>query len=193
MRRRRLLAVGLGLGLLVLVLVVLNLLSLWQVNDESGTFSMAQALPPCNGKVLAEGFTYRFRDPHRGEIVMFRARGQIGGEIVPTSHHANLQINKRIIGVPGDTVEGKRGRVLVDGRPADDIPTETFDAVHLGPKQYFVMGDNRSVSGDSRDFGPVPRDAIYARVVLNVWPLGRLGVPRYNRNAKPPGALCGTS
>jgi signal peptidase I len=122
---------------------------------------------------------------------MFRARGSIGGEIVPTTHHANLQINKRIIGTPGDTVVGKRGRVYVNGRPADSIRTEAFPAVHLGHDQYFVMGDNRSASEDSRAFGPVPRSAIYARVILDVWPLHRFGVPRYDKNEKPPGPLCG--
>jgi hypothetical protein len=53
------------------------------------------------------------------------------------------------------------------------------------------MGDNRTVSADSRAFGPVPRNAIYARVVLNVWPVGRFGVPRYDKNENPPGPLCG--
>jgi signal peptidase I len=175
----------------VALLVVLNLLSYWQINTESGTFSMAPTLPPCNGKVLAEGFTYRFRDPHRGEVVMFRARGSIGGEIVPTRDHANLQVNKRVIGVPGDTVVGKSGRAYVDGEPADNIPTEDFRVVHLARREYFVMGDNRRVSEDSRTFGPVPRSAIYARVILNVWPLRRFGVPGYNKEAKPPGVLCG--
>lgn len=122
---------------------------------------------------------------------MFRARGSIGGEIVPTKRHANLQINKRVIGLPGDTVEGRNGRVYVNGRRADDIPTESFSSVHLGDGQYFVLGDNRSVSHDSRAFGPVPRSAIYARVILNVWPLHRFGTPRYDKSGKPPGVLCG--
>src|SRR5690348_4834867 len=191
MRRRRLVIVVASVVVPAAVLTVLNLLSLWQINGESGTFSMAPTLPPCNGQVLVEGFTYLFRDPHRGEIVMFRARGSIGGEIVPTSHHANLQINKRVIGVPGDTLVGKAGRVYVNGQPADDIPTASFSAVHLGHRQYFVMGDNRSASEDSRSFGPVPRSAIYARVILNVWPLHRFGGPGYHKNQKPPGPLCG--
>lgn len=161
-------------------------------SDESPEPSCAR-LPPCDGKVLAEGFTYLFRSPHRGEIVMFRARGSIGGEIVPTAHDWNLQINKRVIAIPGDTVEGRRGRVFVNGDPADNIPTVAFAAVHLGRGQYFVMGDNRSASEDSRAFGPVPRKAIYARVVLDVWPIGRFGVPRYDKNEKPPGPLCGQS
>ena len=154
---------------MVAVIVVLNLLSFWQINSESGTFSMAPALPPCNGQVLAEGFTYRFRDPRRGEIVMFRARGSIGGEIVPTNHHANLQVNKRVIGVPGDTVEARSGRVYVNGSRADNIPTRSFEAVHLGHNQYFVMGDNRDNSQDSRYWGFLPRDYIKGKAVVIYW------------------------
>jgi signal peptidase I len=192
MRRRRLLVL-LGTVLVVaLVFVVLNLLSLWQINSESGTFSMAPTLPPCNGRVLAEGFTYLFRDPHRGEIVMFRARGTNAGRIVPTTHHANLQINKRVVGIPGDTVVATNGYLYVNGQRADNIPTKSFAGVHLGKGEYFVIGDNRSVSVDSRTFGPVPRSAIYARVILNVWPLHRFGEPRYDKNEKSPGKLCGS-
>jgi len=112
---------------------------LWQINGEEGTFSMARALPPCNGQVLVEGVTYHFRDPHRGEIVMFHARGALGSQITPDADSRDLQINKRVIGIPGDTVAGRNNRVYVNGRKADDIPTHPFPAVHLGAKQYFVM------------------------------------------------------
>ena len=56
-----------------------------------------------------------------------------------------------------------------------------------------MLGDNRSASEDSRIFGPVPRKAIYGRVVLVFWPLGRFGVPGYNKHLKPPGPLCGAT
>jgi len=91
MRHRRLLVVIASVVAVAVLLTVLNLFSYWQINSESGTFSMAPSLPPCNGHVLVEGFTYLFRNPHRGEVVMFRARGSIGTEIVPTSHGYNLQ------------------------------------------------------------------------------------------------------
>jgi signal peptidase I len=193
-RRKRLL-IGLAVTLVVVALLLVSnfWLYLWQISGAQGTFSMAPALPACNGQTLVEGFTYLFRDPHRGEIVSFHARGEIGGQITPDPHSRQLQLNKRVIGVPGDAVAGRNNRVYVDGRKADDIPTLPFPSIHLGPKQYFVMGDNRSVSHDSRDFGPVPRAAIYARAILVVWPLGRVGVPRYEKHVKSPGALCGAS
>lgn len=176
---------------LVVFLAVANVwFELWQLSAAQGTFSMAPSLPACHGLWLREGFTYLFRDPHRGEIVTFHARGHIGGQIIPDPHSHQLEINKRVIGSPGDTVVGRKHRVYVNGQPADDIPTEPFPAVHLGPKQYFLMGDNRSVSEDSRSFGPVPRSAIFSRAVLIVWPLGRFGVPKYNKHTKSPGTLC---
>jgi signal peptidase I len=73
----------------------------------------------------------------------------------------------------------------------DDIPTDPFPAVRLGANEYFVIGDNRSHSQDSREFGPDPRSAICSRAVLIVWPLDRFGVPRYRKSAVPPGDLCG--
>jgi signal peptidase I len=61
--------------------------------------------------------------------------------------------------------------------------------VHLGPKQYYVLGDNRAVSQDSRSFGPVPRNAIFGRLFLIYWPFGRFGVPGYDKKAVPPGEV----
>ena len=177
---------------LVVLLVVANFgFELWQISGAQGTFSMAPTLPACNGQTLLEGITYRFRDPRRGEIVTFHARGSIGGVITPAAHTRQLEINKRVVGIPGDTVVGHDDRVYVNGRKIDDIPTLAFPRVKLGAKQYFVLGDNRSVSDDSRDFGPVPRNAIYARAVLVLWPLRRVGVPRYDKSRASPGTLCG--
>ncbi len=194
MRRKRLLT-RLAVGLMIVALLAVSNLwwELWQISGAQGTFSMAWALPPCNGQTLLEGFTYHFRDPHRGETVTFHARGAIGSQITPDPHSRELEINKRLIGTPGDTVVGRNNRVYVNGRKADDIPTPPFPRVHLGPEQYFVMGDNRIASHDSRDFGPVPRGAIYARAILIVWPLGRFGVPKYNKSQVPPGPRCGPS
>jgi signal peptidase I len=152
--------------------------------------SMAPTIPACNGRGLAEGFTYRVRDPHRGEIVVFHASGEFGGDFTPDPN-ASGSLEKRVIGIPGETVVGRGGRVLVDGAEADGIRTPPFPPVQLGRSEYFVLGDNRTFSQDSRDFGPVPRDAIFARTVLVFWPLGRFGVPEYDKTQVPPGGpLC---
>jgi hypothetical protein len=65
--------------------------------------------------------------------------------------------------------------------------TPPFPPVRLGRNEYYVLGDNRTFSQDSRDFGPVPRDAIFARTFLVAWPPGRLGVPVYDKDAIPRG------
>jgi signal peptidase I len=172
---------------LVVAFVILDATSLIVLVVGGKGASMAPTLPACNGRTLAEGFTYHFRDPHRGEIVVIHARGQLGGPITPDPHARDLNLTKRVIGIPGDTVVGRNGRVFVNGRKADDFPTDAFPPTHLRPKQYYVLGDNRSVAQDSRAFGPVPRNAIFARLILIYWPVGRFGTPGYNKRAVPPG------
>jgi signal peptidase I len=188
---RVLLATIASLVAIVLVLIALDRADLLTEGSAGGTSSMAPTLPPCNGRTIAEGLTYRLRDPQRGEIVVFHARGRIGGAFFPDPDSRELAINKRVIGVPGDTVSGHDGRVFVNGTKADDIVTEVgFSPVHLKSNTYFLLGDNRSYSQDSRDFGPVDREAIFARVVLIYWPLGRFGVPGYKKTGTPPGPAC---
>jgi signal peptidase I len=151
--------------------------------------SNAPTIPACNARTLSEGFTYHFRDPHRGEMVIIHARGQVGSPITPDPHARDLNLTKRVIGVPGDTVVGRNGRVFVNGEKADDIATAPFPLTRLGTKQYFVLGDNRSAAQDSRAFGPVPRDSIFGRVFLIYWPLGRFGKLFYNKEVVPPGEV----
>ena len=189
LRRKRVLipiATIVGLVVVFAVLVATDLLVL--VVGGKGA-SMAPTFPACNGRIIAEGFTYHFRDPHRGEVVVIHARGELGGQITPDRHSRDLNLTKRVIGVPGDTVGDRDNRVFVNGKKADDIPTAPFLRTHLGPNQYFVLGDNRSASQDSRAFGPVPRNTIFARAILTYWPLGRFGTPGYNKNLVPPGEV----
>jgi signal peptidase I len=188
-RKRVVIPVATIIGVIALV-AVLSWTSLVVLGRAAGGSSMAPTIPTCDGRWLAEGFTYRFRDPHRGEIVVFRVRGQLGGPLVPDPEARDLNIGKRVIGIPGDSVVGRGGRVFVNGRKVDDIVTDPFPQTRLGDEEYFVLGDNRSFSQDSRDFGPVPRDAIFGRVVLIYWPLDRIGVPGYDKTLVPPGDAC---
>jgi signal peptidase I len=174
---------------LVVVAVVLQSTGLVVSTVGGKGASNAPTIPACNARTLSEGFTYHFRDPHRGELVVVHARGQIGSPITPDPDARDLNLTKRVIGVPGDTVVGRGERVFVNGTKADDIATAPFPSTRLGAKQYFVLGDNRSESQDSRAFGPVPRDAIFGRVFLIYWPLGRFGTTGYDKTLVPPGKV----
>ncbi|WP_324717052.1 signal peptidase I [Carboxydochorda subterranea] len=125
-------------------------------------------------RLMVDKLTYRFREPQRGEIVVFRYPED------PREHFI-----KRIIGVPGDWIETGGGRVYVNGRALDepylDAPTlGRFGPVQVPPGHYFVMGDNRNNSEDSRDprVGFVPRNLIEGRALWRFWPLTQMGVLR---------------
>jgi signal peptidase I len=172
---------------LALALFGLDKTFLLTETEADGTSSEAPTFA-CDDRGIAEGFTYKFRDPRRGETVVFHARGHIGGTVVPDPDARDLGLMKRVAGVPGDQVVGRDGRVFVNGIKFDDIKTGPFPRVDLGSNDYFVLGDNRSFSQDSRDFGPVPRSAIYGRAIFVLWPLKHVGTLPSRKTGPPPGA-----
>jgi signal peptidase I len=177
------------LGVVVLLLVLgFALHRTLLLNHVDAGVVNAPTLPACKGRALSEGFTYHFRDPRRGEMVVFHASGG-QGKITPDPNARELAVVRRVIGVPGDQVEAHGGRVYVDGVKADDIVTKDFKRVDLGNKQYFVLGDNRSFSQDSRNFGPVPRSAIFGRVFLIYRPLSDFGGLPSRKPGQPPGPI----
>jgi signal peptidase I len=112
---------------------------------------------------------YRLRPPRRDEPVVFHA---------PDSGDVLLN---RVVGVAGDRVELRDGVLYVNGRRRAEpyVAYERVDSVYFGPVQVpagsvFVMGDARASPVDSRDFGPVPEDALVGRAVVRTWPLDRL-------------------
>jgi len=121
-----------------------------------------------NDRVLANRLAYRFGSPKRGQVVVFRAPDGacgVGGTFV-----------KRLIGLPGDTVEERLGRVSVNGRALHEpyvdpnLRDERSGTWHVPPGHYFFMGDDRAHSCDSRDWGSVPRASLIGPVLLTYWP-----------------------
>jgi len=89
---------------------------------------------------------------------------------------------KRVVGLPGDTVEARNGQVLVNGKALKEpyVPkgetTTPVSPTHIPAKHYWVMGDNRTVSEDSRYFGSINGDLIVGRVFFQVWPASSVGL-----------------
>jgi signal peptidase I len=131
--------------------------------------SMAPAIRP-GDRVTAEMGPKKL--PERGEIWIVH---------MPRRPATGLAI-KRVIGLPGETVEVKAGQVWINGRPLKEpyltAPTSgALAPVTLGPEQYFLMGDNRGIAQDCRVWGPLPKTELVGRVNYRFWPPNRLGGP----------------
>jgi signal peptidase I len=148
-------------------------------------------------RVVVSKISYRLHEPRRGDIVVFDAPPQVAiarprpspnpvvrvvrsvAEAVGVVQPSAQEFIKRVIALPGETVEGRAGNVYVDGRLLEEpyLPagaaTSDFPPVRVGDGQLWVMGDNRPNSSDSRVFGPIERDTVVGRAVVTVWPPGR--------------------
>ncbi len=109
-------------------------------------------------------------------------RGQVA-VLYPNAQHEDPPLIKRVIGLPGETVTFANGQVLINGQPISEpylngVTTQCSQncTVTLGPGQYFVLGDNRPNSLDSRSFGPVSADNIIGQVILRYWPLDKIEI-----------------
>ncbi|MGZ5325912.1 MAG: signal peptidase I [Solirubrobacterales bacterium] len=182
------LALGLALGIQAF------LVKPYQIPSESmePTLDVGQ-------RVLVNRFGYRLGDPSIGDIVVFNPpvgaeRGnQCGaarrqGQPCPTSTSEKADVNfiKRIVAGPGDTLAVQDGHPVVNGvlksdedfispcKPGGecDLPVQ----ITIPPDQYFMMGDNRGESDDSRFWGPVPRDWLIGKAFATYWPPDRIGI-----------------
>lgn len=126
-----------------------------------------------NDRVLVNKLSYRLHDVHRGDVVVFTAPDEARSDI--------KDLVKRVVGLPGETIEGRDGSIYVDGRLLEEpyLPEGTvsrvFAPVEVPEGMLFVLGDNRLGSSDSTRFGPIPESDIVGRVFIRIWPPSRLG------------------
>jgi signal peptidase I len=150
-------------------------------------------------RVLVNRFLYHFTDPGIGDIVVFHppvgadGGGQCG--VVrpprqpcprPTPQRSDQNFIKRIVAGPGDTLSVRDGHPVVDGVEKTDEPytmpcgngggCDLPKSIRIPPGHYFMMGDNRGASDDSRFWGPVPREWIIGKAFLTYWPPDRVGI-----------------
>lgn len=130
-------------------------------------------------QLIVDKLTYRFHDPERYDIIVF-----------PYQYKANTYYIKRIIGLPGETVQVVDGYVYING---ELLETEVYgrevmrdagiaaEPITLGENEYFVLGDNRNASSDSRDpsVGIINGDNIVGRAWLRIWPLESFGILKH--------------
>jgi signal peptidase I len=147
-----------------------------------------------NDRVLVSRLSYRLHEPRRGDVLVFDSP-----EVTKPPDHSPVPIRlfrealeaigvragqeeliKRVIGLPGETVEARNNHILINGRELVEpyLPPGTvtldFGPVTVGENQYWMMGDNRTNSSDSRVFGPVEADTMVGRAIMRVWPPHRV-------------------
>jgi signal peptidase I len=177
-----------GVAIVIAIVVALLVQAFLVKPFRIPTPSMADTLRP-GDRVLVDRIVYRLRRPRRGDIIVFEY-----------PRNRDVMFIKRVIGLPGDTLEARAGRLYVNGRLVDEPYVHQTDGVRdptnatgpvagttmrepwsladpytVGKNAYFVMGDNRTRSGDSRTWGAVPAANIIGAAFLTYWPLDRLG------------------
>jgi len=123
-------------------------------------------------RLIVEKLTFDFTKPTRGQIIVF---------MPPPSAHSDQAFIKRLIGMPGDTIEIANGQVIINGVPQNEpyiaAPPDYYMAKRtVPPGNYFMMGDNRNNSADSHVWGFLPRENIIGHAVFRFWPLNRIGL-----------------
>lgn len=125
-----------------------------------------------NDRVLVNKLSYDLHAVNRGDVVVFLSPPNEGAK--------TKDLIKRVIGLPGETVESRNGRMVIDGQVLDepylgaDVFTGPVEKTTIPPGYYWVMGDNRTNSRDSRFFGPIPKSLIVGRAFVRVWPVTAL-------------------
>jgi signal peptidase I len=125
-------------------------------------------------RIVVNKFIYRFHPVARGDVVVFWY-----------PRDPSVSFIKRVVALPGDTVETRRGRLFVNGHEVPEPylepsrrDSDNYPPTAVAPGHYFVLGDNRRGSNDSRSWGEVPEKYIYGEAICRFWPLSQLGIIR---------------
>jgi signal peptidase I len=132
-----------------------------------------------NDHLFVDKISYRFKDPQRFDIIVF-----------PPQYDPDTYYIKRIIGLPGETVQiDTDGNIYIDGEILEESygkeviqnPGRAIEPIVLGDDEYFVLGDNRNNSSDSRDpaVGNIKRDTITGKAFIRIWPLSSFGILKH--------------
>jgi signal peptidase I len=165
------------IALSIFLVIYLFFMQPHQVNGQSmvPTFQSGEY-------VLTDKVSYKIGEPKRGDVIVFHAP-----EAAQCPKGTGCDFIKRVLALPGETVEVKNDSVIVNGVALNEpyIPDdfETMAgaftknrSITLGPNEYFVSGDNRPYSSDSRAWGPITKDEIVGRAFFRYWPLGKAGI-----------------
>src|SRR3990172_4245143 len=155
--------------LLVIVISFVMVVFLYQPVKVEGTSMQPELLD--QERIFVNKFVYNFETIHRGDIVVFWYPKDPSKSFI-----------KRVVGVPGDVVQIKEGQVYINGQLLEEryVPTGYQDLDSYAPLRvkdgyYYVLGDHRNASNDSRSWGLVPRKYIYGKAVFRYWPVEKAG------------------
>jgi len=126
-----------------------------------------------NDRIVVNKVAYHFREPRRLEVVVFRG--------VPAMGVEKKDLIKRLVGLPGEKLEVKDGKIYINDQPVAEKHTLNEDYANFGPvtippASFFVMGDNRPASADSRYWGFLPKSNLIGPAFLRLWPLAKFGL-----------------
>ena len=165
--------------LYLLLIVVATLLIVRYVGQRTMVSGSSMEPTLSDGdNLIVDKLTYHFTDPKRYDVIVF-----------PYQHAENTYYIKRIIGLPGETVQIEDGTIYINGEVLEEAygrevmqdPGIAAEPIALGEDEYFVLGDNRNQSSDSRDpsVGLIHRDEIIGRAWIRIWPLDSFGILKH--------------
>jgi len=146
-------------------------------------------------RIIASRFTFRFSDPTRNQIIVFHPNG-VGADVYDTNTASDETFVKRLIGMPGETIGAVGGHVYIcsgkgpqegqaikstpgcafPDQPFVSSPQDDFGPTTIPADRYFMMGDNRADSDDSRNWGPITRDQMIGVAFMSYWPPSRISI-----------------